>query len=278
MVRWIALALLVAIPAQARHTKDTPATDYTAYTLDQWEWRLGPFRNAVGVYDGVSVGTFPLLFVSPRFRIGNLQLKWRFLERGAWAFAARLGLFRYDVSDQAGYEPSEDGGEPFAATAFPFEMFATWRGTRSTLNVGFSFTPVRVSGSSSDENGISGAIETALLTGAWEWRWSEITAIVLEARIKLSERLVGDAFTIQPIDDDSYLEVHLGAGAPLDQAKGNLSASFFWSWDSLNLRLGLAYGHLVIPVANVFFPDELLAEEDQLGPIFFPELDLFWRF
>lgn len=277
MVRWLTLTVLLAWPAHARHTKATPATDYSAYTLNQWEWRVGPFRNAVGVYDGVSVGVFPLMFVIPKLRIANVQLKWQFWQKGPWAAAARLGLFRYDASAQAGYEAQNDG-EPFAATAFPLEFITTYRAERSSWNFGLSYTPVRVSGSSSADNGINGAIETALLTGAWEWRWTEITAIVLEARIKLSEKLVGGGFTVQPIDDDSYLEIHGGANAALDQPKGNLSASFLWSWDSLNLRLGLAYGHLVIPVANVFFPDELLEEKDQLGPIIFPELDLFWRF
>lgn len=40
------------------------SVDFTAYTLEQWEWKVSPFQTSVGVLDGLQVGTTPMLYAA----------------------------------------------------------------------------------------------------------------------------------------------------------------------------------------------------------------------
>ncbi|MEZ4467772.1 MAG: hypothetical protein R3F43_25840 [bacterium] len=73
--------------------------------------------------------------------------------------------------------------------------------------------------------------------------------------------------TSYEIDDESSIDVYGTANAEVEGAKGNISLSAFWSWETFNLRLG-AGGHFAVPVVNVFVPVVTWA----------PVVDMFWRF
>lgn len=258
-----ALTLLMALPAAAWHTERTPVTDYSAYTLNQWEWRVGPLRAGLGVGYGVELGIYPTMAA---IGAGNLQIKWTAWNSGPWAVALRTGIFTFDTAQYVD-EPAE-GTKPLVFSAVPFELMGSWRAERSTLNLTVSGTLVEAEGSYQGELDGAGAFNTVALIGAWEWRWSKVTALVLEGRLKLSEQLTADAAIRRELDDDSYLEIYGNGNADIDGAKGSLSLSMFWSYEHFNLRAGLGYGHYMVPAANIFIP----------VAIPFPEFAMFWRY
>lgn len=262
----LTLAILCSV-AQARHTDTTRVTDYSAYSLDQWEWRVGPFRSGVGVLDSVEVGTNTTLML---LGVTNLYAKWRAWERGPWAVAARLGVFRLNLSELANGPQTEDGQEPFQISAFPLELMGSYRAGRSSYHLVLSGTLVETSGDLPSEFAAdgAGAYNTVLLQGTWEWLWSDVTAIVVQGQLKLSERLTANGSKRVKIDDDSYADIFANGGADILGAKGSVSVSAYWSWDTFNLRAGLGYGHYTLPAANIFLP----------APIVFPELEMYWRF
>lgn len=47
-----------------------------------------------------------------------------------------------------------------------------------------------------------------------------------------------------------------------------LTTDFVWSWSHVNLRAGLTYGNVTIPMVNFVSPSKIV----------FPNLDLFVRF
>lgn len=268
MVRCICALLLVAGVAEARHTAKTPITDYSAYTLNQWEWRVGPFRNGVGLLDSLTVDFIPLLTA---FRIANLRGKWRVWDNPRWAVAVQAGFIRFDSSR---FREPDEGQDPLIVTAFPLDLVASYRTERSTWSVALSGSPVEASGTlSSDEaeGGAVGAYSSASLYGSWEWRWTEVTALVVETRLKLNEQLTGDVVTTIPVEDGT-LQVTTRGGSEVEGFKGQLVVSGHWSFDSLNVRAGLGYGNWLFPGTTTFLP------EWAVGPMIVPELDLYWRF
>lgn len=266
----LALVATLALPtAQARHTDTTRVTDYSAYTLDQWEWRLGPFRNEVGVFDGVHIGIMPIYSL---IRLSNFQVKWRAWQNAQWAVALRLGLIRFDSSE---FREPEPGQDPLVATVFPVDVVASYRAARSTWSFGISGNPVDASGSlnlDEAEGSAAGAYSSASLFGSWEWRWTETLAIVTETRLKLTERFTGDVVTTTRFEDGSSLEVHGLANAEVEGAKAQATVSAYWSFNTFNLRLGGGYGNWVIPGTTIFVP------EWAFGRTFVAELDMYWRF
>lgn len=262
------LIALLAAPAHARHTDETRVTDYSADSLDQWEWRVGPFRSAVGVFDSVEVGLNTTLLL---LTVSNLYAKWTAWEGGPWSVALRAGFFRLDFSNLpgGGLQPAE-GDAPFQVTAYPLELIGSYRRGSSSYHLGLMGTLVQTSGdlpSEFDADG-AGAFNTVLMQGTWEWRLSDVTALVVQGQVKLSERLTANGSTRVKIDEDSFADIHGSGGGDILGAKGSLSVSAYWSWDTFNLRAGLGYGHYTVPAANIFVA----------APIVFPELAMYWRF
>ena len=268
------LALLVALSAaplstaDARHTDDSRVTDYSAYTEGQWGWRVGPFRSAVGLLDSLEVGLNTTLTL---LRVSNLYVKWTAWESGPWAVAVRAGFFRLLLDDVPGAPQTAEGEEPFSLTAFPVEVVASYRGAgQSSYHLALLATPLQTAGELPDEVNFdgAGAYNTVMLQGTWEWRLSTLTAVVFQAHLKLAERLAANASTRVRIDDDSFVDIYGTGGGEILGAKGSASVSGYWSWDSVDLRAGLGYGHYTVPAANVFIPAASV----------FPELALYWRF
>ena len=267
VTRLILLVALLSTPALARHTAQTRVTDYSAYSHDQWGWSIGPFRAAVGLLDSVEVGINPALLV---LTVSNVYIKWTAWERGPWAIGARAGLFRLNVSDLPGVAEPAEGEEPFEFSAYPLELTGSYQRGTSSYHLGLLGTLVQSSGDLPPEFDFdgAGAFNTVLLQATWQWQWSDVTAIVVQGRAKVSERLTANGSTRVKIDEDSYADIHAAGGADILGAKGSISLSGYWSWDTFNLRAGLGYGHYTVPAANMFIS----------VPLLFPELALYWRY
>lgn len=262
MVRagWLLVAL--AGSAFATHDVDGPVTDYSAYTLDQWEYRVGVGRNEVGLTDSLQLGVLELHFA---LGLPNVGGKWMAYETGNWAFAAVLRVFRFDASRL-------DEENDFRIWIVPMEAVASWRTADFTWNLGLGYTSVStdgdVSSGDNDENlGTAFEVSVGYLHPTVEWRLGPVLALVLESRLGLYQDAAGS--TVTRLNDRTTLEVHGDADASLGTALRNVSLSGFWSWPHFNVRAGLGYGNYSIPGANVFIPAVRFP---------YPELAVFWRF
>lgn len=266
VTRVFILLLALAGVAQARHTDETRVTDYSAYTLAQWELRLGPFRSAVGIFDSVELGLNTTLTA---IGIVNLYVKWTPWTRGRWAVAVQAGVAQADETLLPGEGEPTDGREIFTATAVPLELVGSYRTEQSSYHLGLVATPIESSGELPESLNFdgAGAYSTVLVQATWEWRLSDVTAVVVQGRAKLSERVAANGSTRVDLDEDSFAVIHGSGGGEILGAKGSLTVSGYWSWDTFNLRAGIGYGHYTLPVVNVF-----------LAPGTIPELAMYWRF
>lgn len=265
-MRSLLLVLLATTPALARHTPETPVTDYSAYVLENNEWRLGPFRVEYGLLDSLQLSTFPFLWA---FKISNGVIKYQPYDTGTHAISAELGFFQLDLADYLDESDQESGTEYPVLRAIPFTVMGSRRQDDFTFNLGLAFTLVTVDGevSDSDLEAVGGA-STVMLKPAIEWRLGPVLALVLEGRVKVYERYSANVVTTYELDEDSRIDVYGTGGLELEGFKGNVSLSAMWSWDVFNLRLGMGRGHFSVPVVNIFIP----------AVVWFPEIDMYWRF
>jgi len=104
-----------------------------------------------------------------------------------------------------------------------------------------------------------------------ELRTSRSFAWVLEGSLSLAQSAQGAAITTFT-SDDGRTSVEVIASGAVDRAGGtwlgNASLSGYWSWQTFNLRLGLGYGHVELPMFGLF--------ADALSIL--PKFNPYWRF
>lgn len=258
-------ALLTAPVTAHAWIDDDPATDWTALTLHRNEWRLGLFRFQYGIVDSLQVGTQTLPWA---LKITNLDLKWTVWAQGPWSVALSGGFFSLKLQDF-----DEDAAD-VRFYAVPIELTASWRGADFGAHLRGSYTAVKTDADEAldeedyDIGGVA-AVSTGTLGLAGEWYVSRTFSWVLETRLSVFQDASANATTTTHPNVRTTVELNADAEADLaDGAQANALLSAFWSWDTFNLKLGLGYGHYSVPTLNLFVGD----------PIWFPDLDLFWRF
>ncbi len=280
------LALTCLLPARAAawHDAATPSPDATAHSLAKGEVRLGLSGLEVGLRNGLSVGTYtlPWLVLAP-----SLTLKWEMLRRAPWAVAVGLAPIRVD------YGRLDATALPAVLTILPVEVLVSWRRHRAwTLTGGLVHTHVHVQGSTPRLDrlrelssvyirlggatalperlqGVAAVGNTQALASA-EWRLSRVTALQLRVRLLLHQQLDGAGVTAVRPDEDTTILVAAKTERDISRlgAAWSVVPGVHWSWEHVNLRLGLGYGHLNVPGLN-------LVTEERM-PL--PDLDVYWRF
>ena len=265
----LALLLLLAMSAPtsawAFNTKASPITDGSAYQLNQNEWRLGLFQLDYGVTDWLEVGTIHLLWLA---RVSNLSTKWRIYETGKHRFTTELAYFQVSAKDY------DDTNPDIVFYAIPWTVTWSRRGTNDTMSLNVLVTQTGLRGESSStsdvELGGAAVATSGIVRPVYEYRMSAVTALLFEANLSLFQLIQGDAQSTVELDERTTLDLFGNANAEFTgDFLANASASFFWSWSSFNLKLGLGYGHLSLPVANFFIPNRRM---------FIPTFNMFWRF
>ncbi|MCB9554219.1 MAG: hypothetical protein H6705_20510 [Myxococcales bacterium] len=257
--------LLTPGPAAAWHDRDAPVTDYSAETLRNDEWRiyLGTLVE-YGLTDDWEIGTTTGLDLVTFFNVTSKYTVWR---GDTFAFAASAGL--YTIS------PSVFGGPDVQLWLVPVSLYGSWREPAGdySAHLALNYTNLTTAGSGSVESvEIDGVLEgvTINLVPTFEWRRSRSFAWVFQSTISLLQagRAGGDS-TFESDDGRTRLDVY-GEGTVRTGAFafGNVSASAYWSWESFNLRLGLGYGHVELPLVGLLF-DQVLVQ---------PEFNMYWRF
>jgi len=264
VVRLIVCVLLTSATAHATHD-DAPATDYTAYTLRDGEYRAGPGRFEWGVTETVDLGTLTWLWY---VRAPNAHVKWRFWDGEGWAVAASLGVASFNLGRLV---PNAD----IETRIIPFELLGSWRSGQLTYSLGFGHTLTRSeAGAENEESGSAAAaldLSVGYLHPTLEWRRSATFAWVLESRIGLFQQGTGDASSEVEVNERTKVEIFGAADADISGSTRlvNVSLGALWSWDQFNLRAGLGYGNYSVPGVNIFIPEVRFP---------YPELAAFWRF
>ncbi len=259
----------LAAPASAWHEPSRPVTDYSAATLNGGEWRIyvtGLLEY--GITDNFEIGTMPLLDIA---RVPNLVAKWSFIPGEGFSMAASGGI----ITTNAQY--FNDLAPDVQVYFIPVALFASWRlpGGDVAVHGGLHYATVGTSGSSSvsDAFGIDAALRGSSLKLApvLELRTSRGFAWVLEGSVSLSQNAeVAGSTTYTSEDGRTTVEIFASGGIDDagDKWLANASVSAYWSWDVFNLKLGVVYGHVELPLVGVFV--------DQLSIL--PKFNMYWRF
>jgi hypothetical protein len=254
--------------AHAYHSADEHLTDDTAWTLEGHKaWRLGLFKAAVGLGDRVTLGSYiwPWLGRTP-----NAYLKWRFYSSDTWNWAVQGGFFRLDT---AAFDKHSENAAVFTVGSFSLLQSITIT-PHQQLSNGLVWTGVTVRGQV-DQDTLRGAGEAGLTNlqyvGAYEYRLSQTTALVLTGRYLIAQVLAGRTrFSVHP---DEFTTVDVVADARDDtivrlKHSFSLVPSLAWSWQHFNLQIGLGYGNFNVPGVNFMVPKRTLV----------PDFDLYWTF
>ncbi|MCB9527740.1 MAG: hypothetical protein H6701_04975 [Myxococcales bacterium] len=261
------LALALVTPAAAWYGDERPVTEYSAETLRAGEWRLYLLGQLeYGITDDWELGTMPIADLIGAINLATKYTVWR---DDTFAVALSAGFITFDPSGWLEALPE------VRTWIVPVAAQASWRpaGADFSAHLGLHYTGLYTDGeidlpdvylNGVGKGGIINLIPTL------EWQQSQSFAWVFQANISLAQRFVAQGQSRVETNDgrttiDVYGDAELRTGV-FEHA--NLTASAQWSWESLNLRLGLGYGSLEVPYAGVLV----------LGGSLVPEFNLSWRF
>jgi len=253
--------VLLTLPASARLSDEAPRVDETAYILRHLDWRIGLISADVGLYDRIQVGTaYSLVLLG----INNMNLKLRLGKVGKTTVSASGSIYGTNLRDYSDSNP--DAPVRFYTGA----LHTSYRRGNMTYSLTGLTSHLTAQQSSTEDVDLRGALTGT--TGALNlnviWRRSAHFAYVFDGYATLLQRASGQADSTNTVSDRLSV-VTYGRGAVSEGAgRYNVAASALWSWTNFNLKLGLAYGHIRLPVLNVFF--------NNVGWV--PVVDLYWRF
>jgi len=277
MVRiWFATCFIVLFfetqEAQAYNTEKDRQTDFSAYTLQQNQYRLGLFQLEYGVLDSLMVGTYTLPWLimpvtqSPSF---DLYSKWKFIDIDSWAASIKGTVFYFDVN---GFSSGTIDDGVFRATIVPLSLMLShvfndeWTGSFESAWVQ-TFISGAVDTSSEASAFGAGAQSNFQVALTGEYRVNHVLALnflgrwvpyVTEARVS-SNVSVNDATEVQ-ITADLSAEDLINAW--------QLQTGVTFSWKTFNLQMGVGYGNVFIPGLRIVGPSKFIL----------PDFDLYFRF
>jgi hypothetical protein len=256
---------LVAAPARAYHTRQSPIITDNAHTLGRRVWNVGLWRADYGLHDAITIGTYHWAWF---FGFANLGLKARLFSNERWALSLAPSMIRVDLA-----KLSKAGADSHAVLwVVPSELSVsrTFK-ERYVVSSALVYTYVWATGSydPSDAHGVL-ALSNMQLTGTFEWRATRSVALLAHVRTLLFQQLGASVKSQTQLDAYTTAEVEAsGQSSALDIKHGSsLMLSTVLSMKRFNLRGGLGYGNWSLPAANLVVPRKT--------PIF--EVDLYFRF
>lgn len=209
----------------------------------------------------ISMGTNPWLWTTNAFglRSYNVRGKFEFYADDTLSLAIRPSFYQFGK-----------GGARIRHV--PLEFYGAVRlNDEFTVGTGFKYASLSVRGAAeiADDFDLNGSIglTTHQFRAMGEWRMSKRTAFILRSSVQQYQQLRGE---VSVEAEESGTEG--GAFAEKDllpkKLAYNVSLVAAWSWDKLNLELGLQYGSIEIPGTGAVLPIRTVM----------PSADLYWRF
>ncbi len=261
------LALLWSSPARADQTPGHERTDLTAYTLRQNEFSVGLWRAAYGVVDQVMVGTYvPTWFAVPwlgspiatGFIKGSVALEPRL------AVSAQAG-FAYLDADVIAAELSDSSVSASDFLAVPLELSISMRvAPRFSASLQGTWTYIGAAAElpldDSIESEVGGAVATSTLSASLllELRLTRVFALTLHESLRVWQAglVTHGTFEQNATTVDFDLEVPQN-----NTLMGNVVPGVAFSWQHVNLQLGVGYGNNWLPVVRLPLPKRTLVLE-----------------
>jgi hypothetical protein len=268
----LAAVVLGATPAHAYLTETDRQTDFTAFTLQQNQLRLGVFEVEYGILDSLMGGTYTapwVLWVVLQDPSVNAYAKWKFLDLGRFAMSARATAFYFDLDDVDLGDASDEGA--FRTTIIPLTLAGSYIfDDHWTLSSEAIWVQSFVSGDATVDDMEawgSGAQNNFQLTLNGEYRLSRVTALNLIVRWA---PYVGNANTQANAQIDDATTADVEASVQFDELNNSwlIQPGVTFSWEYINIQVGVGYGDLFIPALRIVGADKTIV----------PDLAIFARF
>jgi hypothetical protein len=202
-------------------------------------------------------------------QVANLSLKARLWADEDWAVAVKVGAQRIDL------QKIDEEASPVKFNVLPLEAAVSYRlAPEWEMSAAFVYTPIIQKGSyDAGQFHGAGGYTNSQLTLALEMRLNERWALFVRSRHLLGMQISAKAETTQQVDDYTTVETHASMVTKDLLAMGfpqtlQVVPGIAYSGTSFNFLVGLGYGNLMVPGANIFVPIRWLV----------PQLDLSWRF
>lgn len=268
----LAACLSVAETAQADITPRIRLLDYTAYTLNQWETRIGLFELEFAPLDEVTFGTYLPPWVGYALtgeEMVNGYVKARVLQLGPLAVALRGTVFYVNADDITVRDIIENGSVkswfvlPNMALSYAFtpDMYLSVEGTYLKT---ISSTKANVQSSSATGAGIHDNLQ---LNAQFEYDFSEHVAFTFLARwVPWASPLALES-EVQ-VDPDTHVEADIAWETSNIKNAYALIPGVHLSWGVFHLQVGCGYGNIFIPGVGLVAPKKTVA----------PQFDIYARF
>ena len=262
---------LIAPRIAAYQRQGEERVDYTAYTLRPWEPSLGPFRAEIGLPGGLMIGTYvPTWIVGPLIDVaiptGFIKVRDPF--GGPVAVSARATVVYIDAAALAA-EVTENEGSRAGLLVLPLEAAISARFSQLfSQSLLFTYVFVSAGGSDGSDESIRGAAGVSNLTvsSLLEFRLTDVVALTLLLRVLAYQ---GSAHVTGRFQEGpTRVEADLGARPRRRELVAAAIPGVAFSWENVNLHLGLGYGNWWLPVVEL----------PVTSPQIVPDLNFYVRF
>lgn len=250
--------------AHADHTETSRITDDSPYTLRPGEHKIGLASIEYGLLGHpllrkIEVGTNPWLWLTNAagLRSYNVRGKYEFYSDEHLALSIRSSF----------YQIGRGGNR---VRLVPLEVYSGVRiAPRWTVGAGYRRTKLSVRGGVGLTEDVEAVGEVGFSTSQFramgEYRLSSFTAFVSRGSIQRYQQVRAEASAgTEMTMGGVFADINL---LPAETAY-NISGAVAWSWDRMNIELGLQYGNPTIPGIDAVMPFRTVM----------PVVDLYWRF
>lgn len=234
-------------------------TDFTAYTLEWGEVKLGVAALTVGIAPRVQLGTVPVLDV---LRVPNANLKWDAVRAGPFDFAGLASVFVLPRADFQGTF-AETGAMASVQILKPWSLHVAglydWISADGVIDLS-TISPMLITDQTQSFNeglkasDFSARANALTVRAATDVRFNRRDSLILYGSAMVWSSLDTQLTSDQQLPPIMALDSLLGkadkASGPVDIAKSYVvSLSYQASWKHVDLRLG--YGFSATPFAWV---------------------------